>query len=343
MTYRQVAVQGGLALVALVAAYFTWQREAELAPGEVVVVDINKGELTSVRFEDLERSTWVELGRASDEGEPFVSVHLSPQDEPKKPTGAKEPTIAVNKIPDRIVRGSDAAEKLFASFAPLRASRGLGVLSPDKLKDLGLATPKRRITLNLRNGKRTFGIAPAPPGGAEPYLRDELDGRVYVVGRSMLSDFGSATSLLVERHAHAFRLEEADRMIVTLGKIRREFLISKGEDGVRLAPPGAPDKPDSAAKTWHDRVFSVWPIEVLGKDEVPAEGSPQLELHVDYSARGRRLGFTEIAKATTMSSSGESEKDVKDTLYARSERSLGWFKLSSDAATMLSDAEKILH
>jgi hypothetical protein len=349
MTYRQVAVQGGLALVALVAAYFTWQREAELAPGEVVVVDINKGELTAVRFEDQEKSTWVELGRADDDGEPLISVHLSPQDEPKKPAGAKEPTVAVNKTPDRIVRGSDAAEKLFASFAPLRASRGLGILAADKLKDLGLSGSQKRITLTLRNGKRTFAIAPAPPGGAEPYLRDELDGRVYVVARSMLSDFGSAASILVERHAHTFRLEDADRMVVTYGKTRREFLISKGENGVRLAPPSAPDKPDASLKTWHDRVFSVWPIEVLGKDEVPAEGSPQLELHVDYSARGRRLGFAEIAMGVTVASPAESTtdaqdaKDAKKTLYARSERSLGWFKLSSDARTILSDAERILH
>jgi hypothetical protein len=343
MTYRQVAVQGALALVALVAAYFTWQRDAELAPGEVVVVDVSKGELVGVRFEDQEKSTWVELGRTTDDNGAFISVHLSPQEETKKPAGAKEPAAASSKTPDRVVRGSEAAEKLFASFAPLRASRSLGVLAADKLKDLGLASSQKRITLTLRNGKRTFAIAPAPPGGAEPYLRDEQDGRVYVVGRSFLSDFASATSLLVERRAHAFRLEDADRMVVTRGTVRREFLISKSEDGVRLAPAGAPDKPDAAVKTWHDRIFAVWPVEVLGKDEAPAEGAPQLDLRIDYSARGHRLGFVEIAKVPAVSSSVEQDaKDAKDTLYARSERSLGWFKLSADAHSLLSEAQGIL-
>ncbi len=340
MTYRQVAVQGALALAALVAAYFTWQRDAELAPGEVVVVDVSKGELVGVRFADQEKSTWVELGRAADDNGPFISVHLSPQEEAKKTAGAKEPAAAGSKTPDRVVRGSDAAEKLFASFAPLRASCGLGVLAADKLKDLGLASSQKRISLTLRNGKRTFAIAPAPPGGGEPYLRDEQDGRVYVVGRSFLSDFASATSLLVERRVHTFRLEDADRMVVTRGTTRREFLISNSEDGVRLAAAGTPDKPDAAAKTWHDRIFSVWPVEVLGKDEAPAEGAPQLDLRIDYSARGRRLGFVEIAKVAAVASSVE--KDAKDTLYARSERSLGWFKLSSDAGTMLGDVQGIL-
>lgn len=341
MTYRQVAMQGALALAALVAAYFTWQRDAELAPGEVVVVDVSKGEIVGVRFEDQEKSTWVELGHAADENGSFISVHLSPQDEAKKPAGAKEPAATGNKTPDRVVRGSDAAEKLFASFAPLRASRSLGVLAADKLKDLGLASSQKRITLTLRNGKRIFAIAPAPPGGAEPYLRDEQDGRVYVVGRSFLSDFASATSLLVERRAHAFRLEDADRMVVTRGTLRREFFIFHGDDGVRLAPASAPDKPDTTAKTWHDRIFSVWPVEVLGKDEAPAEGTPQPELRVDYSARGRHLGFVEIAKVSDVSSSVE--KDAKDTFYARSERTLGWFKLSADARTLLSDVQGILH
>ncbi len=334
MTLRQVAVQGGLALGALVLAYFTWQRSPELKPDEVFVVDSGKSDLVSVRFDDPEKSTWVVLGRSSDESGPFITVRLGPQEIHVR---GKTPSEGTKKTPERLVRGSDAAEKLFASCAPLQASRSLGILPDAKLKELGLATSKKRITLVLRNGKRVFSIAAAPAGGSAPYLRDDQSGRVYLVARSLLSDFEAAASLLVERHPHAFRLEEADRIVVSEGGAKHAFVVSHGEDGVRLAPASTPDKPDAAFKTWHDRVFGVWPVEVLGKDEVPSEGQPQVDLRIDYSLRGHLLGFIEIGKVEANASASAGSKDV---LFARSERTLGWFKLPAN--TLLSDGEKLL-
>jgi hypothetical protein len=334
MTYRQLATQGGLTLVALLAAYFTWQRGVVLAPGEVVVVDVGRADLTSVRYDDLDKSTWVTLTRSRDQAGDFVAVRLSPQE---KPAAAKD--ARPSKTPERLVRGSDAADKLFGMLAPLRAARSLGVLDQSKLKELGLADAKKRITLQLRDGKRSFTIAPAPPGGMEPYLRDEGDGRVYVVARTLLTDFQAAASILVERRVHGFRLEEADHLTITRDGKRREFVVSRGDTGVRIAAASTPDKPDTTLKTWHDRVFSLWPVEVLGKNEEPADGVPQVQLRVDYSVRGRSLGFIEIAKVAALASGTDAGKDQ---LYARSERTLGWIKLGMDAGSLLTDAASAL-
>ncbi len=232
------------------------------------------------------------------------------------------------------MRGSDAADKLLANLAPLRANRGLGVLPPAKLKELGLDATKKRITLTLRSGRRSFTIAPAPPGGTLPYLRDEASGHVYVVGRGLLSDFQAAASLLVERRLHAFRVEDADQLRITAGSIRREVLVSRGAEQTRLAFRNRPQEPDAALKTWHDRVFSVWPAEVLGKGEAPVEGTPEIALRIDYNARGRSLGFVELGKVAPAASSAEA---AKPTWFARSERTLGWVKLGSDAQSLLSD------
>ena len=335
MTFRQVATQGGLALAALVAAYLSWQRSPELAPDEVVVVDAAKNDLVSARFDDQEKHTWVELSRSADDAGQFINVHLGPQEQAMPGKSGKD--AAPKKTPERLVRGSDAADKLFASLAPLRATRSLGILSADKLKDLGIDAAKRRLALVLRNGKRSFSMTAAPAGGSEPYLRDEQSGQVYLVARSILSDFQAAASILPERRVHAFKLEEADRVTVALGAVRREFVVSHGENGVFLALAASPNKADSAFKTWHDRAFSAWPAEVLGKDEVPAEGMPQVELRIDYSTRGRRLGFLEIAKAATVASNADG---AKTTLFARSEHTLGWLKLSVD--NLLADAQPLL-
>jgi hypothetical protein len=341
MTFRQVVTQGALALAALVAAYFTWQRSPELAPDEIVLVDAAKNDLVSARFDDQEKNTWVELSRSADNAGPFINVHLGPQEQPIPGKGDKgdkgDKDAAPKKTPERLLRGNDAADKLFASLAPLRGTRSLGILSPDKLKDLGIDAAKRRLTLVLRNGKRTFSITAAPAGGSEPYLRDEQSGQVSLVARSILSDFQAAASVLTERRVHAFKLDEADRLTVTLGTVHRSYVVSHGENGVVLAPVTSPSKADSAFKTWHDRAFSAWPMEVLGKDEVPAEGAPQVELRIDYSARGRRLGFLELAKGAAVASNSES---AKASLFARSEHTLGWLKLSVD--TLLSDAQPLL-
>jgi len=354
VTSRQVVLHGTLALAGLCAAYFTWQRGIELAPGEAFVVDSGKNELAQVRFEDQDKaqdkskdkaqdkaqdksqdkSTWVELGRSSDDNGPFTEVRLSAQ-EKAAPVKDQPPT----KTPERVVRGSDAADKLLASFAPWRASRGLGVLDPSKLKDLGLDAPKKRITLTLRNGKRTFALAPAPPGGSDPYVRDEASGQVYVVARSFLSDFQTASSLLVERRLHGFKVEEADRVTIQRGSKKKDFIISRGDDGIRLSPVATPDKPDATAKTWHDRAFGLWPMDVLGKDETPTEGTPQIDLRIEYSVRGRRLGFVEVARVPAVATVTEG---AKDTLFARSERTLGWFRLGADSQSVLTDADGVL-
>lgn len=332
MTLRQVVMQGALALASLVAAYWTWQRSPELAADEVVVVDAAKGDLVSARFDNSETNTWVELSRTADDAGPFIAVRLGPQEQ-----SAPTKDLPPKKTPERLVRGSDAASKLFGLLAPLRATRSLGVLSTDKLKDLAIDTAKRHLTLVLRSGKRSFSLTAAPAGGSEPYLRDDQSGHVYLVARSILGDFQAASSILPERRVHAFKLDEVDRLSVTMGSMRREFIVSRGENGAVIASATSPGKVDSAFKTWHDRTFSVWPTDVLGKDEAPAEGTPQVELRIDYSSRGRRLGFLEIAKGTSVASNAEASKTP---LYARSEHTLGWFKLSVDS--LLVDAQPVL-
>ena len=167
-----------------------------------------------------------------------------------------------------------------------------------------------------------------------PYLRDETSGKVYLVARSLLSDFQAASSLLVERRLHAFRVEEADRLRVSVGSRARDVLVSRSNEQTRLALASSPSEPDASLKTWHDRAFSLWPTEVLGKDEVPTEGSPQAALRIDYSSRGRPLGYLEIGKVAPVASSAEG---AKDSWFARSERTLGWVKLGADAQNLLAD------
>lgn len=348
MSPRAVAWQGALAALGLLAAYFTWQREPELVQGEVFVMDIAKGDLERVRYEDQEWKTWVELGRDKDDNGPYVTVRTSGTDSTAAASAipAGHPYVAL-KVPERLVRGNQSARVLFDMFAPFRAVRALGVLDPAKLKDLGLDTTKKRIEVQARGGKRRFAIAPAPPGGTDPYIRDEADGRVYIVGRQILSDMQAASTNLLERRLHGFRIEDVDRVAVTAkGKIK-ELKASRIEDlpGVRLAPAATPDKPDETAKNWHDRVWNLFPSEVMGKGELPAEGAPRVAVKVEYFTRGRSLGWVELARGAPPQPN-ESSKDAPppapDVAYARSEFTSGWMKMPAEAFSLMSEGENLV-
>jgi hypothetical protein len=343
VTGKAVVVQGGLALVGLVAAYFTWQRRPELQAGEVFVLDITRNDLKTLRFDDEDAKTWVELQRDSDDNGSFVALRLSGRaaPEPKSPTPVAD---AAKPTPERVVRGGDAAKTAYERFAPLRATRALGVLDAAKLKDLGLAASKKHITVVTGAGRRIFDIASAPLGGTDPYLRDQADGRVFVVSRSILSDFQTAATSLVERHLHGFRLEEADRVTIAAGPAKKDYRVARAADGkgVEIAAAATPEKPDPTARAWHERVLALWPSESLGKGELPAEGEPQTKLRLDYFAHGRSLGWLIIAEGgPALQSVSSAAPAAKKVFYARSELTLGWVKLSGDSEALVAEGIKL--
>lgn len=341
MNSRSVAVQGGLALAGLIAAYFTWQRPPELVAGEVFAVDIGKDDLEKIRYEDQETKSFAELIREKDDQGLAVSVHLSGSDATGIPMPSGHPAVPI-KVPERLVRGNESALQLFGRVAPLRATRSLGALDPAKLKDLGLDTTKKRIEVVGRGTKRRFAIAPAPPGGSDPYIRDEQDGRVYIIARGILTDLQSASVNLVERRLHRFPLEDVDKVVITAGGKTKEFRGSRIDQlpGIRLSPAGS-EKVDETAKNWHDRVWNLFPSEVMGKGELPASGNaPKVAVRVDYSSRGRPLGWVELAREAPPAES--TAAPPSNVVYARSEFSHGWMKMPADATAVVTEGETLV-
>ncbi len=349
MSSRSVIIQGALAALALLFAYATWQREPELTSGEVFVLDATKNDLQRIRFEDQEAKTWVELVKDRDSAGPFVTVRLSGYDNTGASMPAGHPGVQL-KMPERLIRGSETAQRLFDKFAPLRGKRALGVLEASKAKELGLDTTKRFLEVTTRAGKRRFAIVPAPPGGSDPYLRDVQDNRVYVIDRPILTDLQAATTNLVERRLHNFRIEEVDRVVIIAGTKKREFIGSRIDQfpGIRLAPAEAPDKPDTTLKNWHDRIFGLFPTEVLGKGENPASGAPTVHLRLEYFSRGRPIGWAELARTkvpilpTPASGNAPPPPALTPEVLVRSEHSLGWYRVASDNNALLTEGETLV-
>jgi len=347
VTGRGLAVQGGLALAGLVVAYTTWQREPERAAGEVVVVDSTKAELANVHYED--DNSVVDVRRKDDGGEKSVWLRIedkTPVAPPAKP-GQPPPPAAPKPHPPRELRGEEPAEKFLAQFAPFRSPRAFGILDAAKAKELGLGDSKKRLTVTARGETREFVLGQPGTLGSETYLRDTKDGRVYLMSRALASDLQSASHRLVDRRLHAFKIPDFNRVTVKVGGKTRELVVTNGHDQAtyKLASATTPEKPDEMARNWHEKIWRLFPTEILGKGELPPGGEPKVALRVEYADRGKPVGWIEIGKVDVatpeqapLSSSTSAAKTAE--LYGRTEHTAGWVKLSNDLST-LQEAEKV--
>ena len=343
MTGRALAIQGGLALAGLIVAYTTWQREPERAAGEVVVVDSTKAELGNVHYED--ENTVVDVRRKDDGGEKSVWLRIEDKTPvaPAAKPGQPPPPATPKPHPPRELRGEEPAEKFLAQFAPFRSPRVFGVLDATKIKELGLGDSKKRLTVTARGETREFVIGQPAALGGETYLRDTKDGRVYLMARTLASDLQSASHRLVDRRLHTFKIPDFSRVTVKANGKTRELVVTNGRDqaAYKLASSTTPDKPDEMARNWHEKIWRLFPTEILGKGELPPGGEPKVAVRVEYADRGKTIGWIEIGKVDAPEQAPLSSNPAKPAdLYGRTEHTAGWVKLSNDQST-LQEAEKI--
>lgn len=329
MNVRGATVQSGLAALGLVAAYTTWQRAPERAPGEVVIVDVNKSDVQTVKLDDGNGKT-VELTRQNDKGdeEPRVWLKLSADAKLKKP--------------ERQVPGNEGAERLWAKFAPLRATRALGVMKGDKLKELGLDKTKKKLEVTARGVKHVYDIGSSPYGVSDPYVRDEQDGDVYVLGGGVVTDLESAGVRLVDRQLHAFKPGDFDSVTVTAGGKSRTLTAPQAENQFAAKLLGKGGKPDDMAKNWHDKVWRMMVTDVLGKGEQPTAGAPEVACKVEYGWHGKQKGFIELGRVTPPPvASNVSAPPSATEQWARTERTASWDKLPASAEDVMKECSKI--
>lgn len=342
MKARGAVVQGGLAALGLVAAYATWQRAPESNPEDVVILDLSRGDLEKVRFDDGTRWTELERGKDSTPENPYwirfgtrpaPSASASPAADGGTPvdggtTVAASLPPAPKPPPDRELKTSDQAERLMEKLAPLRGIRALGALGPDKLRELGLEGSSRRLEVVARGASRSFTVSSGGPGS--PYLLDSKDGKVYLISQALIFDLESASTRMVDRHLHVFKLNEVDALVLAAGDARRELVQTT--DAVRIskvASKATPDKNDDFAKNYVEKLWGLGAVDLLGRGEVPAT-PPAIALRVDYQGKGKPLGFLELAR-------GEGQD-----LYARTEHTVSWVKVQPPADEVLNDGKKLV-
>jgi hypothetical protein len=356
---RSAAVQGAIAAGALALAVATWLRVPETATsGRVVIAELTSGSVQSVVWDDgshrveVERVTqgqpevWVRIARSPsllapdagvDAGAPAPADAGAPPvravdagahaDAGPRADGGPSALELAPPAPDRELRGNETAEKLLEQFSPFTATRALGVPDAAKLRELGLDSGLRRLDVWTQARHLSFEVS-TPVGTGASYVRTE-DGRVYVLGGTVVQDLAAAASRLVDRRVHAFRPEDADRVVVRLGSQSRTLVQKRVGGSAKVFNDVRADTPDAYAQAWLDRLNKVVPTDVLGRGEVPPEGEPHGELRVDFLRGSQGLGFIELARA-------------QNGWFARSEHSVGWMRVVGRAEGLVHDAEHVV-
>jgi len=372
MKARGAAVQGTLALLGLAAAYATWQRPGDKAAGgDLVVLDLARSDLQRIRYEDgpklielerredgTERGLWLHLATreaAGDGGAVGAGAGLPGATTDRSAdagvvagradggTAADRASAAAptreTKQPDREVRANDAAEKLFDRFAPLRASRSLGVLDDAKRRELGLESSKKRLEVFARGGRHaSYVVAVSALGAGAPYLQSDQDKRVYLLSGSIATDLDTASTRLVDRRLHSFKPADYDSLLVKVDDRQRELLQlpAEGSQPQKLASTKTPTKPDEFARNWHDRIWRLVVTEVLGKSEVPSSGEPKVAIRIDYRYRLKPVGWIELSHPRTATSGPAPE------IYARTEHTAGWVKVHAIGEDLVKEGKKVV-
>jgi hypothetical protein len=348
MTARGVALQGVLALVALLGAYIAWQRPAAAGASEdVVVMEAGRGDVQTLRYEDATR--WVELSRRAGSAEAGLWIRHAQKPPPsaaaavgdagtpvakspdgKTPAGLPPGVTPLAPPPEREVKASESAERLLEQFTPLKAARALGAVPADKLKEMGLEGSPRRLEVVVRGKPHAFRIS-SSTGPTSPYLQSEADGKVYLLRGGLVNELETASTSLVERRMHLFKPSEVDEVAVSAGNKRRVLAQSASETGqlVKVTSKQSPDKQDEFAKNWLEKIWRLAAGEVLGKGEAPPGGNPEISAKVEYLSKGKSKGFIEVGKPST-----------GPDAYARTENTVGWVKVYAPEE-LLKEAQRV--
>lgn len=339
-----MAMQGGLALLGLVAAYATWQRPKETQKAErALVLSASKQSLEKLHFDDGTR--FVEVAKvAGSEPRLWVALGFLEGRRPVFDAGVAQvdADAGVSRMaavpppeppPNRKVLASERADTLFARFMPFDATRALGTQPKEKLDELGLVGSERHLEVTVAGQAHQFLVSKPSHGMIGSYVQDEKSQEVYLVQSSIFSELDPASQLLVDRRLHLFKQPEFDHFSVAFEGKTVEYVQENANvpSATKVAKASQPEKPDELAKNWHDKVWNRLVVtEVLGQGELPKAGEPKVALKLVYLARGKEKGWLELGR------------DPSKGVWARTENTASWVGVHQGAEETIQEAKHLV-
>jgi hypothetical protein len=320
----------GLILVVLIGlSWHQWTSEPEVDRGQKV-------ELFAGNFADISVVRWVSekseatLTRKSDANGDYTwieSVRWTKKRMPKSSAEDGEPVAEPERVAKRSVfKASDKADKLFKDLSPMLALRRLEVSDPDKLEELGLASPKATLEIVRGGQTQALDVGGESYGSRHIFVQRRSDGAVYLVERELLASLKSARSRLADRRLVGLARKDVVRALITAEGQSLDITQHHADDKDHAVwvlssdPEMAPEQ----LTTWMTQALKLIGMRYVDPADPPADLQSRLTVQF-FGAKGA----SETLQLLQVGKSGD--------WYARSEHTRGLVKVIRSSAKSLAD------
>jgi len=327
---RGALIHGVLLAIMLVYGYRTWTRDKTVKPniGNVVLWDKSEADLVAlewkaenkiVRVERRDNAYWWGLettitkkvkqpeapsanaGSGAGSGSDAGSAAGSGSDAgsgagsgsaatPPKPIEEEERTTREFPL-------GDNGEKLVKNYLGARALRDLGTPSDQAKKDYKLVDAKTTLTVELKDGKRTFLIGGTVYGGTDRYVMDQQSGKAYVLAKDLITGLEIGKSSLQLTDARGFDVNKVASVTIEAGgKTKTAVRVTAGEEGKQVKTWGDPQtkKPNTTLGNFIDNAGNLKPMEY--STTIKPSATPPLVTLTYKDDRGAILGTLALYK-----------------------------------------------
>ena len=231
MSFRTLTAHALFALAAVLAAWWLAHRveEKKGGPTSVVLLDAKKGEVKSIAYQWPKGSSTVTPSGSGDARRATVEVSRTvdpkktpPKKDDKKAAGADggvadagaagtpepepQPTREEARFP-----GAKAVLTSVESLEPLKTRRSLGEVDAGRLKEMGLESPERTLTITTASGQKlVLEIGESSYGGQGRYARKQGDRVVHLIESSLVTGLEGGVDTLMEKR---ILLPEAEKVL----------------------------------------------------------------------------------------------------------------------------------
>lgn len=366
---------GALLAGALALSWASWKHEEPKEKSSVTVLDVPKGALKSVAWDDGKAvatvafsgagddlEAWVRAGRRkklpaepkADDATPAepTPADSTPASEPGKDATPKEPTPK-EATPEedednarygepelRAFPGNDQAIKLAESFGPFVALREFGSLSPESLKEMGLDTPEGTLVITAGDKEHRFEIGDKAYGSNDNYIRS--GDKVYLIASTIIGPLRGAENRLVERNPFPF--EAAELASIEISDPRQSDAALQAvhtgrhdKDNAFWALAATPDQKDTVVDGLVDKLLAMRVTTYPTAAEAPEPSALEQVLTAKLVGEGEDFGAFELARKVDAAKS--KPDDLVYLWYARASRTQGaWVLVSKASAQEVVDA-----
>ncbi len=338
---RAVIVYASALLLALGGAYWTWTHEVDpdraetvvVLPGEIdqleqVTYESDKITLTILMKEDeVGRYAWVRAAPkagAEDASQEPVSPEIDPHEEERPDDGKTEE-----------FKAGSAGDQLLEQLAPFRAKRILDGITDDKLAELGLEDPDGTLTIK-RKGRDpvSYQVGGNVYGGANVYVRNPEDGKVYLVDSKVVRTLQSAKRTLPDRNLVGTATKDIRRIRVFTQEASATFEQRNPADPqATFWSVAGQDEANAAGAGWIDKALRLRSSRYVPDEEAPSGLEEAFGFEVEASD----------GKTTTVTVYRTWGTDGEDEWYARSGHTRALVQLRKAlAAETMADLPSVL-